>query len=228
LNGLKKIDKNNFLKIIALFLMTHLFDAVYAESKIHSSLLSLQPIPSLTYEESKDKSFGFGFNCNKFFPVGFSKNGLFAYIVENSLASPSLVVTNLISDEQVAIQQFNDKTDTTQASKALFYLKIQDFKEKKLIRFPAVIDDDEYSVLIEGSNLILNSKLKGQKEISNLDSLQGFYLDYKKNDLLIEGFFRSPFEKRIVIILSGLYSGFEGEVDLLYFTVGAYLEDDFK
>jgi hypothetical protein len=128
--GLKKIDKNNFLKIIALFLMTHLFDSVYAESKIHSSLLSLQPISSLTYEESKDKSFGFGFNGNRFFPVGFSKNGLFAYIVENSLASPSLVVSNLVSDEQVAIQQLDDKTHTTQASKLLFDLKIQDFEEK--------------------------------------------------------------------------------------------------
>jgi hypothetical protein len=128
--GLKKIDKNNFLKIIALFLMTHLFDAVYAESEIHSSLLSLQPISSLTYEESKDKSFGFGFNGNRFFPVGFSKNGLFAYIVENSLVSPSLVVSNLVSDEQVAIQQLDDKTHTTQASKLLFDLKIQDFEEK--------------------------------------------------------------------------------------------------
>ena len=208
--------------------MTHLFDSVYAESKIHSSLLSLQPISSLTYEESKDKSFGFGFNGNRFFPVGFSKNGLFAYIVENSLASPSLIISNLVNDKQVATQQLYDKIDTTQASKLLFDLKIQDFEEKKLIRFPAVIDNDEYRALVEGSKLILNSKLKGRKEVSNLDSLQGFYLDYKKNDLLIEGFFRSPFEKRIVIILSGLYSGFEGEVDLLYFTVGAYLEDDFK
>lgn len=208
--------------------MTYLFDAVYAEGKIHSSLLSLQPISSLTYEASKDKSFGFAFNDNRFFPVGFSKNGLFAYIVENSLASPSLIVSNLISDEQVAIQQLADKTDTTQASRLLSDFKIHYFGKKKLIRFPAVIDNDEYSVFVKESNLILNSKLKGRKEISNLDSLQGFYLDYKKNDLLVEGFLRSPFEKRIVIILSGLYSGFEGELDLLYFTVGADLEKDFK
>ncbi len=208
--------------------MMNLFNALYAETKIHSSFPYLQPISSLTYEASKDKSFGFGFNGNKFFPVGFSKNGLFAYIVENSLASPSLVVSNLVSDEQVAIQQLDDKTDTTQASKLLFDLKIKDFEEKKLIRFPAIVDDDEYSVFVKDAKLILNSKLKGQKEISNLDSLQGFYLDYKKNDLLIEGFLRSPFEKRIVIILSGLYSGFEGEVDILYFTVGAHLENGFR
>ena len=216
--------KFNFLNIIVLFLMMNVFYTVHAETKIHSALLSLRPISSSTYEASKDKSFRFGFNGNKFFPVGFSKKGLFAYIVENSPASPSLIVSNLVNDEQVAIQNVNDKEDTAQASKMLFDLEIEDFEEKKLIHFPAVIDDDEYSVIVENSILMLNSKLKGQKRISDLDSLQSFYLDYKKNDLLIEGFLKSPFEKRIVVILSGLYSGFEGEVDLLYFIVGAHLE----
>jgi hypothetical protein len=224
--------KRCYFIIIPLFFIIGSLAKVYAKTSIHPALLSSKYIHSLTSEAAKGKSYPAGLNNNKFFPIGFSEKGLFAYILDYSDGGcgycPYLVVLNLVNDEQIVRQFFEGKIDTTQASKILFDWEIQDFDEKNLTRFPAVIGEDQFDVHVECSNLILSSKLRGRKQVSNLDSLQGFYLDYKKNDLLIEGFLKSPLEKRIVIILSGLYYGFEGEVDLFYFTVGAHLEKGFK
>jgi hypothetical protein len=224
--------KRLYLFILGLlWWLTDPASVIQADTEIHPALESLQPISSRTAESAQGQVYPFGLNENPLLPVGFSPEGLFAYVLDYANGGcgycPQVVVTNLLNDEEVAEQLYVGEFDKAQASALLFGWGIQDLADKKMRLFPAEINGDHYQSWIRDGKLWLSSRRRGQKQVADLGTLQDTLVARKRSDILIEGFLVSPFEERIVILLSGLYLGFEGETDLHYFTVGAHLDKGF-
>jgi len=194
------------------------------------------------------------FLYDKFFPIGWSKDGKFAYVIEPADEAAGLyffeiIIQNIISDkiEWQWKPLENEKGSVTQMwtdNYKLFQKKLNDYgiiqNEFKLEKPNFKHNDVDYNVILEsetavnedygfdvmiGAKIFLKSKQLGSKQV----------YDYKEKDYsltlaqIIAGVLISPHEDRIVVILKKERSGYEGPPNVIFYTItGGNLTESFK
>lgn len=195
--------------------------------KLHPSL-GRAPFDSRTIRDAKaDKSHA-GFNDETFTALGFSPEGRFAYLETfrgNGDVFFTVVVTNLDDDSEAARDRWHGEFDAKEASAMLEKWKIEPLKDQGLRSFPARLHDDDYDAAVKGEAVFLTSRTLGSKKIAVFQEHRWGIL---QSEPLVEGFYESPFEKRIVVVSSFLRNGYEGETDVRYYASGAWLAKGFK
>ena len=182
-----------------------------------------------------------------FFPLGFSKNGRFAYIYIQDIDGfcgcyfGGFRVVNLINDsiERETFNELHVKSRKEALDQLLsvrgaeFLAIIEEFgisslANKKPGNFPLATESDVYDVeyirppdenLESKGMLSLISQTKGRKPIST-------EVDGSRSP--VRGYFRSPFEHRIAIVCASPKYILEHEFHWEFVVLGAHLETGFK
>jgi hypothetical protein len=192
----------------------------------------------------------------KFYPIGWSKNGLFAYVIEPADEAAGqyffkLVIKNMISDKEVYVWEPDDELENgsvkqmwkdynmTFAEKLNEY-KIIPQKDIKLLGTEFTTDNGKYKVTIEnkmetdpdyGFEVVktTNIHIKSQE----LGSKQIY--SYTEKDFnpclgrIVQGVIKSPYENRVAVFVREELRGYEGPPNVIQqFLVGADLERSFK
>lgn len=201
----------------------------------HPALSGLTPMPSRTSEHARQQTSGQGyFNDNVLYPLGFNVSGEFAYIVAHKDGGcgycPNAVLFDPVTDRALERRHFEQEGRQLGAS------ALTDIYQEWMLpptdtivlqRFPADIAGDRLEAYIEDDALWIHSGEQGRKKIADFSHLRQPMLWQENTELVIEGFYLSPVEARIVVIVSGLFRGFEGETDIRYYPVGAHLKDGY-
>jgi len=184
---------------------------------------------------------------NKFFPIGWSKDGHFAYIKERPPVQVGIiynfVIIDLVTDKKVVNERWVEEFETLSELWSSQKMKIQQLlqqhdvipfsKTPQLISLPTKINGERYSTSISEAHdenqhltrqkLYVKSKSLGKKKI----------YDYKRKidagpfgsfQSKVIGAYQSPYEDRITILkLNDIYV-FEGDKELEIEFIGCYLK----
>ena len=192
--------------------------------------------------------YGSGTNFPEFRPIGWSKNGYFVYqiilseggfgVYENSINIISAKTDQILASISLIDEETHDGSgnengwleNKKEINRMLSEYKIDDRREIEfyskntiedfsvsLKKIYAVCDDAEYGEKNVDFEIVVRNKNFGKKIVSS-GSLECMW------SVNIEGYIISPFEDRILIILSSLYRGFEGEEDYYIDFIGCSLD----
>ena len=206
-------------------------------------------------EELKYTNPGGDFEYEKFYPIGWSKYGHFAYFsepAEEGLGEYMLNITiiNLVNNET----EWTWKTEPVEENyREEIWKNNYDLFKEKLNKYEIIqskdnlnnnaffsFDGAEYRIQLEtttevnkdygfdvivGTKIILNSSKLGEKIIYNHKEV-----DYSLVlGQIIAGHIISPFENRVLILLKSERVGYEGTPSLLYYTIiGTNLNTGFQ
>lgn len=192
----------------------------------------------------------------KFYPIGWSKDGHFAYVVEPpdeaaGLYFFKLVVRNMISDKDVYVWEPEEELESGSVKEiwkqynTTFAAKLNEYKiipqnDIKLLGSEFQQDDIKYKVIIEnkmetdpdfGFEVVKTTNISIKSP--ELGSKQIF--SYTENDYntclsrMIQGVIKSPYENRIAVFVRAEDRGYEGPPNVIKsFLVGSDLERSFK
>lgn len=177
---------------------------------------------------------------SQIYPIGWSKDGKFAYIIVHAneaedFSRIEFLVQDMISDNIVFSMKIENKDDnhlvrsmqSKQNDIDNFLTKFSIVRtQNKLIEFPVqdgvnIIDVSKQASYHTSSEFSNNEKFLSDITIS-LNSMKDYKVSktkalYRKNlsktytyDMHVVGYIKSPFENRIAIIASRLVRGFEG------------------
>jgi len=180
-----------------------------------------------------------------FTPLGFSSEKKFAYSIgyncsESDAAFERRLEILDLADNRVVFEK--DYQDDFRDDEFHSILEKQGIKSQvcELRRFPFKKDEDTYSVSVTSTILATNkeneeqkreyqiylvSDKKGKKLLTKFEADE-FY--GKANVQSVVGFFQSPFENRIVILIEGFGDSFEGCTSIIHKVYGADLGSGFK
>ncbi|MBQ3689443.1 MAG: hypothetical protein II937_06190 [Bacteroidales bacterium] len=192
----------------------------------------------------------------KFYPIGWSKNGLFAYIIEPvdeaaGLYFFKIVIRNMINDKEVWSWQPEDEPEKGSVRQMwkdygmMFTNKLNEYKiiqqkDQKLLGSEFSYKDKKFKVLIE--NKLETDEdygfevVKGTNIFIKCPEL-GFkkIYSYTEKDYslclgkIIQGVIISPFEDRVAVLVKTEKRGYEGPPNVIEeFLVGANLVESFK
>ncbi len=190
-----------------------------------------------------------------FYPLGFSKDGKFAYIIippdeAQGFLTVNLIVQNLVNDHIIFKKKYqfddfdNNGLATNQptnfkefilryknkieqikkryhiASQSPFFISC--FNDLKLTAKRTFQDQDGLGNFLSHFNLKMHNKAGESKTIYN-EAINGYTLN-----TAIAGFFASPYEERVAIVLLNIRRGWEGPPNTTTITiVGASLTSGF-
>lgn len=201
----------------------------------HPALSTLAPMHSKTADVANGLELPLGYNDNRFYPIGFSPIGKFAYAVGAVDGGcgycPVVKLFDPVNDrtlEQMHFEQEGNHLDTLSLKAIMEQWQITRDEKVSLRAFPLEVGSDRLSAYLMGEELWLRSERHGVKRVADFSTLRHPMLWLEDSRLQIEGFYLSPVEQRMVIIISVLTRGFEGETDLSYYLVGAHLETGFS
>jgi hypothetical protein len=195
------------------------------------------------------------FLYDKFYPVGWSETGLFAYVTEIADEGSGyyffkISIQNMINDKiewewepsynedgnldsiwKENLTKINEKLNEYKIiQKTDFVLGLTSFtylnKQYNLKIFTETEKNKDFGFdIIKSTKVYLSSPQLGTKTI----------YDYKEEDYsmllgqIIAGYIQSPFEDRIAVIIKNERWGYEGPPNLIYFTiVGSNLTESFQ
>jgi hypothetical protein len=198
---------------------------------------------------------GQDFLYDKLFPIGWSKNGKFAYIIE-----PADEASGLYWFEFVILDIVNNKVDYTWKPKEteegsvgklwkenyelfrknLRSSQIMQMKDFTLLEGKTSYKSSEYEILLDAKTendpdfgfdvikeveIIITSKELGEKKILNQKNT-----DYSLVlGAYIQGYLLSPFDDRIVVVYQKERAGYEGPPNVVFFDlIGTDLTRGFK
>ncbi len=192
----------------------------------------------------------------KFYPIGWSKDGMFAYVIEPAdeaagLYFFKLIIQNMISDKEVyrwepeedpekgSVRQMWKDYNMTFAEKLNEY-KIIPQKDFKLLGTEFNTEDGRFKVTIEnkmetdpdfGFEVVKTTNIylkSSELGTKRIDS-------YTENDYnlclgrIVQGVIKSPYEKRVAVLVKEELRGYEGPPNVVKTKlVGADLERSFK
>lgn len=192
----------------------------------------------------------------KFYPIGWSKNGMFAYIVEpvDEAAGQyffKFVIKNMINDKEVWTWEPKDEPETGNVRKMwkdygmIFTGKLSEYKivqQKNLKMFGSefTYKDKKFKVTIEnkmetnedfGFEVVKSTNIF----IKSPDLGEKKIHSYTENEYnlcvgkIVQGVLISPFEDRVAVIVKTERCGYEGPPNVVEeFLVGANLVESFK
>lgn len=183
--------------------------------------------------------------ANLFTPLGFSSDKDFAYFIGYNCSESDatfegrLEVVDLLDNRVVFQKEYEDNFREDEFHSILDRLGI---KSQALVlrRFPFHKDGDTYSVSVTSTTLETdkeNEKEKREYQIYLVSEKKGgklvarFEADEFSGNAQVQyvvGFFRSPFENRIVIVTEGLGGSLEGCTSIVHKVFGAHLGTGFK
>ncbi|NNG01921.1 MAG: hypothetical protein HKM93_21215 [Desulfobacteraceae bacterium] len=181
-----------------------------------------------SYSEKKDGG--------EIYPLGFSKNGYFAYISRyygpECGYCPKFIVSNLITDKKIIEKQYYPENAISgfvihkkEVSELLVKYKIEFSHKTTLQQFPYNYNGKTIDASLGPDyKLILKSNVK-RKVVADLPEPIGYTEEVGSYNLI--GFFLSPFENRIAIVVQRKISGWEAEPENESFIYGAHLEKRF-
>lgn len=205
----------------------------------------------LKYFKSSDE-----YIYEKFYPIGWSKDGHFAYVVEPpdeaaGLYFFKLVIRNMISDKDVYVWEPEDELESGSVKEIwkeynmTFAAKLNEYKiipqnDIKLLGTEFQQDGNKYKVIIEnkmetdpdfGFEVVKTTNISIKSP--ELGSKQIY--SYTENDYniclsrMIQGVIKSPYENRIAVFVRAEERGYEGPPNVIKsFLVGSDLERSFK
>jgi len=195
------------------------------------------------------------FNCDKFYPLGWSKDGLFAYIEEVADEGSGyyffkIIIQNMISDkiEWELEPTYSEDGDLASIWTENYTLIQSKLKGKKIIQnknfelgetnFKYL--NKEYTLKIEtkteknedfGFDVITETQVKLTSPQLGTKTIY----DYKETKYsmvlgqIVSGYIQSPFEDRIAVIIKSERWGYEGPPSTIHFTVtGCNLTESFQ
>ena len=205
----------------------------------------------LKYYKSSDE-----YLFQKFYPIGWSKDGLFAYVIEPAdeaagLYFFKLIIQNMISDKEVyrwepeedpekgSIKQMWKDYQMTFAA-ALNEHKIIPQNDIKLLGTEFNTEDGKYKVTIEnqmetdpdfGFEVVKSTNIDIKSSELGTKRIYS-YTEKDYNQCLgriVQGVIKSPYEKRVAVLVKEELRGYEGPPNVVReFLVGADLERSFK
>ena len=192
----------------------------------------------------------------KFYPIGWSKDGKFAYVIEPAdeaagLYFFKLIIQNMINDKEVYRWEPDEDPETgsvTQMWKdyqmtfaaALNEHKIIPQNDIKLLGTEFNTEDGKYKVTIEnqmetdpdfGFEVVKSTNIDIKSSELGTKRIYS-YTEKDYNQCLgriVQGVIKSPYEKRVAVLVKEELRGYEGPPNVVReFLVGADLERSFK
>lgn len=151
---------------------------VYAE--LHSALSALNPMPSKTGQQAEKMQFPLGYHRDRFYPLGFSRDGKFAYAIgiENTCGyCPAVVLFDPLNDKKLDSQHFEEEgrqLDSPALTDILSKWRVTVDNELTLRQFPADIRGNHIDVYLEKWELWIRTAERGSKRVADLSSLAEF------------------------------------------------------
>jgi hypothetical protein len=186
--------------------------------------------------------------CSRFFPVGFSKDGKFAYAdmipgggrsnLVCRFSIMDLIEDRVLYEVESEAEDVNDFSDFWRANYGSIKKKMNEYgiieNKPVLSLFPCKNGKDQIKLIVEKKSTEKDPWERdiGELRIIAVSSILGKKTIYRKEnsyiDVTIEGYIRSPYEDRILVIVSQLRSGWEGPPDELYLLIaGCHLTKGF-
>ncbi len=180
-----------------------------------------------------------------FTPLGFSSENKFAYFIGYNCSESDatfegrLEAVDLTDDRVLFEKDYEDNFREDEFHSILDKLGIKS-QAFVLRRFPFQKDGDTYSISVTSITLEMDkenqeqkreyqiylvSEKKGKKLVAKIEADE-FYGNAQVQSVV--GFFRSPFEDRIVILTEGLGGSLEGCTSIIHKVYGAHLGIGFK
>jgi hypothetical protein len=192
----------------------------------------------------------------KFYPIGWSKDGKFAYVIEPADEAAGLYffklkVQNMISDKDVYTWEPEDDPETGSVkqmwkdNQMTFATNLNEHKiipqsDIKLLGTEFSTEDGKFKVTIEntmetdpdfGFEVVKTTNIY----IKSAELGTKKIYSYTENDYnqclgrIVQGVIKSPYEKRIAVLVKEELRGYEGPPNVVKeFLVGADLERNFK
>ena len=192
---------------------------------------------------------------DKFYPIGWSKDGHFAYIVEPADEAAGLyffefVIQNMISDKKVWTWKPKDEVEEGSVKQMwkdyamVFAEKLNQYgiiqqKDIKIEpteftnggnKFKITIDNKMETCdfgfdVVKATDVFIKSPELGSKRIYSYTEKEISYTLSK----IVAGVIKSPYEDRIAVIVKTEINGYEGPPNVIsQFLVGANLKESFK
>ncbi|MCQ2252138.1 MAG: hypothetical protein MJZ61_01675 [Bacteroidales bacterium] len=192
----------------------------------------------------------------KFYPIGWSKDGHFAYVVEPAdeaagLYFFQLVIRNMISDKDVYVWKPEDEMESGSVrqvwkdNQMSFAAKLNEYKivpdnNIKLLGTEFNTANNKYKVTIEnkmetepdfGFEVVKTTNIFIKSPELGVKQI----FSYTENDAniclgrIVQGVIKSPFEERVAVLVRTEECGYEGPPNVIKtFLVGSDLERSFK
>lgn len=192
----------------------------------------------------------------KFYPIGWSKDGKFAYVIEPAdeaagLYFFKLIIQNMINDKEVYRWEPDEDPETGSVKQmwkdyqmtfaaALNEHKIIPQNDIKLLGTEFNTEDGKYKVTIEnqmetdpdfGFEVVKTTNIDIKSSELGTKRIYS-YTEKNYNQCLgriVQGVIKSPYEKRVAVLVKEELRGYEGPPNVVReFLVGADLERSFK
>ena len=208
-----------------------------AETNLHPALSNLEPIqPQNPFTKTHP------FEETKMIPLGFSAEGAYAYgekYCTGGGCGANLILFDLIRDKVISDvkdreflqrpgmeqseESFKELINKAKVSNFLFSWKITALDDPGLRALPATVEGHKVTAWIDQGKVLvkIGSEIRAVADLNDerFRGRQG-YGEEKAGEFFIEGFFKSPLEDRIVVIVSCAHLGYEGAPMIEYFPIG--------
>lgn len=196
-----------------------------------------------TEEKSEEDQDGSYVVTNSFHPIGWSKDGKFAYIEFFDSYADGLTILVSIQDmttDQFIWQEETSNGDNEESLWSVVKSNVEKMLSKHQIQSGETIDYKEdswhringqaYKFALTANNKIqINCRAKGLGEkIIFKQKISAEDFEYEHRGASVSGIIKSPYEDRVIVVYRKLSKGFEFAEDETFHLVGCHLTKGFE